>query len=276
MMKSRIFIGVLMSVLVVFSCRKKTAEDKRPRMPISVQTREFDVADEIPEDAQKQKDSIVVIPVQHASFIMTLNQETIYVDPIGEAADYTDFEKPDIVLLTDIHADHFLPEVLSAVMDSTTTLIMPQAVYDKSPDSLRVAAKILKNGEETDFSGIHIKALPMYNLGAEAQKFHPQGRGNGYLLEADGKRIYISGDTEDIPEMRALKDIDLAFICMNLPYTMTVDQAVDAVLEFKPKKVYPYHYRGSEGFSDVDRFKKEVEDKNPNIQVEVLNWYPKN
>ena len=116
----------------------------------------------------------------------------------------------------------------------------------------------------------------MYNLGAEAQKFHPQGRGNGYLLEADGKRIYISGDTEDIPEMRALKDIDLAFICMNLPYTMTVDQAVDAVLEFKPKKVYPYHYRGSEGFSDVDRFKKEVEDKNPNIQVEVLNWYPKN
>ena len=103
-------------------------------------------------------------------------------------------------------------------------------------------------------------------------RFHPKGRGNGYVLELGGKRIYVSGDTEDIEEMRQLKGIDIAFVCMNLPFTMTVEQAADAVLAFKPKIVYPYHYRGRGGFSDVEKFKQIVA-REPSIDVRLLDWY---
>lgn len=111
----------------------------------------------------------------------------------------------------------------------------------------------------------------MYNLREEALEFHPKGRGNGYIVELGGQRIYISGDTEDIPEMRQLTDIDIAFVCMNLPYTMTVESAASVVLDFKPKKVYPYHYKGTEGFSDVEKFKSMVTERNKDIEVVQLD-----
>ena len=114
----------------------------------------------------------------------------------------------------------------------------------------------------------------MYNLRKEALKFHQKGRGNGYVLNLGNQRVYFSGDTEDIPEMRALQDIDLAFVCMNLPYTMTVESAADAVLEFKPTKVYPYHYRGRPDVSDVSRFMELVKKGDPAIEVIQLDWYP--
>ena len=113
----------------------------------------------------------------------------------------------------------------------------------------------------------------MYNLREEALKFHQKGRGNGYVLTLGEERVYISGDTEDIPEMRQLKNIDKAFVCMNLPYTMTVESAASAVLDFKPKQVYPYHYRGTEGLSDVNKFKSIVNTGNAEIDVVQLNWY---
>jgi L-ascorbate metabolism protein UlaG (beta-lactamase superfamily) len=113
----------------------------------------------------------------------------------------------------------------------------------------------------------------MYNLREEALQFHKKGRGNGYVIELAGQRIYISGDTEDIPEMRKLQEIDKAFVCMNLPYTMPVESAADAVLDFKPKKVYPYHYRGQGGLSDVQKFKTLVNTGNSDIEVIQLNWY---
>ena len=112
----------------------------------------------------------------------------------------------------------------------------------------------------------------MYNLTEERKNFHTKGRGNGYVVTLGGKRVYVSGDTEDIPEMRALKDIDAAFVCMNLPYTMDVDHAADAVLAFKPKIVYPYHYRGKEGMSDVEKFKTLVS-KEKAVEVRLLKWY---
>ncbi len=114
----------------------------------------------------------------------------------------------------------------------------------------------------------------MYNLREEALKFHEKGRGNGYILEQKDERVYISGDTEDIPEMRQLQHIDRAFVCMNLPYTMPVEKAAEAVLDFKPTLVYPYHYRGSEGPSDVDKFRQLVHKGNPEIGVIQLDWYP--
>jgi L-ascorbate metabolism protein UlaG (beta-lactamase superfamily) len=115
----------------------------------------------------------------------------------------------------------------------------------------------------------------MYNLPENSDSRHTKGRGNGYVINFGGKNVYISGDTEDIPEMRHLKNIDVAFVCMNLPYTMDVNQAANAVLEFKPKIVYPYHYRGQEGLSDVSAFKKLVNDGNKSIEVRLVNWYPK-
>jgi L-ascorbate metabolism protein UlaG (beta-lactamase superfamily) len=114
--------------------------------------------------------------------------------------------------------------------------------------------------------GVKIEAVPMYNLTAARLRFHNKGRGNGYVMTFGGKRVYVSGDTEDIPEMRALKNIDAAFVCMNLPYTMTPEQAADAVREFKPKVVYPYHYRGS----DTAQFKKLVGDAS---EVRLRDWY---
>lgn len=273
--KSQLFIFTLVCLILFSSCREKTAEDKTSRTPVLSKTHKYESEGELAAEIGREKgDSISVIPVQHASFLMELNGKTLYVDPIGEAVDYEGYEKPDLVLITDIHADHFLPKTLTAITDTTTILIMPEAVYKESPKSLQEQAQVIENGEQTEYSGIAITAVPMYNLRAEAQQFHPKGRGNGYLLEANGQRIYISGDTEDIPEMRALTDIDLAFVCMNLPYTMKIDQAVDAVLDFKPRKVYPYHYRGDEGLSDVDRFKSEVEERDTAITVQLLDWYP--
>jgi L-ascorbate metabolism protein UlaG (beta-lactamase superfamily) len=122
--------------------------------------------------------------------------------------------------------------------------------------------------------GVSVVAIPMYNLSEGTKTMHTKGRGNGYILGIGGKQLYISGDTQGIPEMRSLKDIDIAFVCMNLPYTMDVAEAADAVLAFKPKIVYPYHYRGQNGLSDVNSFKSLVEKGNKNIEVRLRNWYP--
>ena len=137
-----------------------------------------------------------------------------------------------------------------------------------TPD-LRKGATVMANGQTGELLGVKIEAIPMYNLTAERLKFHNKGRGNGYVVTLGGKRIYLSGDTEDIPEMRALKNIDVAFVCMNLPYTMTVEQAARAVRAFKPRIVYPYHYRGS----DINKFKTLV-GTDVGVEVRLREWYP--
>ena len=142
------------------------------------------------------------------------------------------------------------------------------------PVRLQAKCSLIANGEEVELDNVLIKGIPMYNLPESPDAFHPKGRGNGYELTMGGERIYISGDTQGIPEMRALKNIDVAFVCMNLPYTMDVDEAADAVVAFKPKVVYPYHYRGTDGFSDVKKFKALVQAKDPAIEVRLVDWYP--
>ena len=198
---------------------------------------------------------------------------TIYADPSG-ADNYKDLTPPDIILITDIHGDHFDVKTIDAIKKESTLLIVPQVVADKLPDADKAHLVILKNGDQTTQSGISISAIPMYNLPESPTAMHTKGRGDGYVLDIGGKLIYISGDTQGIPEMRSLKNIDIAFICMNLPYTMDIKEAADAVLEFKPKIVYPYHYRGKDGLSDVNTFKSLVEAGNKNIEVRLRNWYP--
>ena len=154
----------------------------------------------------------------------------------------------------------------------TTRVLAPTTVAEKLGSDVPGELTILANGETFERDGIRIDAVPAYNLTEERLGFHPQGRDNGYVVTIGGKRIYIAGDTEDIPEMRELDDIDVAFVCMNLPYTMTVEDAADAVLEFKPKIVYPYHYQGKGGMSDLDTF-TELVSANPEIEVRLLQWY---
>ncbi|HEV2479983.1 MAG TPA: MBL fold metallo-hydrolase [Puia sp.] len=218
---------------------------------------------------------LTIQPQVHATLELSLPDLTIYADPTGGAANYTGLKAPDLILITDIHGDHFDPKTLAEVSTASTTIVAPKAVADKFTGDIRGKVVVLANGGTTTQSGIRIEAIPMYNLPADAANpFHPKGRGNGYVLTIGGKRVYISGDTQGIPEMRALKNIDVAFVCMNLPYTMDVDEAADAVLAFKPKIVYPFHYRGTKGLSDVNAFKTKVEAGDRNIDVRLRNWYP--
>jgi L-ascorbate metabolism protein UlaG (beta-lactamase superfamily) len=214
-----------------------------------------------------------VIPIEHATMVLTYGDAVIYIDPVGGASLFDQMEKPDYILITDIHGDHMDAQTLKDLDLTEVTVVAPRAVIDKLPELKTKELIVMNNGETRQLAGITIEAIPMYNLRKEALKYHEKGRGNGYVLTLGMERIYISGDTEDIPEMRNLKNIDIAFVCMNLPYTMTVESAARAVLEFKPKKVYPYHYRGTEGMSDVDNFKKLVNTGNTDIEIVQLNWY---
>ncbi|MFT6795550.1 MAG: L-ascorbate metabolism protein UlaG (beta-lactamase superfamily) [Maribacter sp.] len=237
---------------------------------------EIDLASEAPsiEENKSQTSDILITPIEHATTVLEWNNITIYIDPVGGASAFEGQKKPDLILITDIHGDHFSLETLEALDTSKAKIMVPQVVADKIPDVFTPQLDVLNNGESKERFGIYIDAIPMYNLRKEALKFHEKGRGNGYVLNIGGKRLYFSGDTEDIPEMRALKNIDKAFICMNLPYTMTPESAADAVLEFSPKQVYPYHYRGNPDVSDVSKFKELIQKGNSEIEVIQLDWYP--
>ncbi|OGF74118.1 MBL fold metallo-hydrolase [Candidatus Giovannonibacteria bacterium RIFCSPHIGHO2_02_43_16] len=217
---------------------------------------------------------VTIHPISHATAILKWGGEIIYTDPVGGASAFEGQRKPTLILITDIHWDHLSAETLAAILPKDASLIAPKAVVDILPEALAARAKIMVNGEKIEQNGFNIEAIPMYNIPEKVDSFHTKGRGNGYVVERDGFRVYIAGDTSDIPEMRALKDIDIALIPMNLPYTMDVEEASRAVLAFAPKQVYPYHYRGPDGLSDIQKFKELVESGNPNIEVILLNWYP--
>lgn len=220
------------------------------------------------------KSDIEIVPIEHATMALKWGSKVIITDPVGSTTLFAAQPAPDIVLVTDIHQDHFNVETLKAVLKEKTVLIAPKAVADLIKEKLPGTLVVMKNGEVRDVAGISVEAIPMYNLPEKADAFHTKGRGNGYVLEAQGKRVYISGDTSGIPEMRALKNIDIAFVCMNLPYTMSIEEAAEAVLAFKPKEVIPYHYRGTSGLSDTKKFKALVNAGDPNINVNLLNFYP--
>ena len=214
------------------------------------------------------KGDLEVHPVRHGTVVFKWNGKTVFVDPVGGAAPFKSHGTPDLVLVTDIHGDHFNKDTLTEIVRDKTIVITPEAVAALAPEGLQKKITILANGGSVEKLGVKIDAVPMYNLTPARLRFHNKGRGNGYVMTFGGKRVYVSGDTEDIPEMRALKKIDAAFVCMNLPYTMTPEQAADAVREFKPKVVYPYHYRGS----DTAKFKKLVADAS---EVRLRDWYKK-
>jgi L-ascorbate metabolism protein UlaG (beta-lactamase superfamily) len=228
-----------------------------------------------PDVIKTKNGPLVIQPITHGSVVLQYNGKTIYVDPYGGAELYHGLAKPDLILITDIHGDHMDKKTLDALETSGATFIVPQAVSDQLSEKYKNQAKVLENGKCITEMNIQVKAIPMYNLPESPESRHTKGRGNGYIINLGGKQIYLSGDTEDIKEMRELKNIDVAFVSMNLPYTMDINQAASAVLDFKPKIIYPYHYRGTDGLSDIAAFKKMVNDKNKKIEVRLRDWYPK-
>jgi L-ascorbate metabolism protein UlaG (beta-lactamase superfamily) len=262
------WIPILFLAVFISGC-KNTSEEKISETDLAEPVVTLDGGE------AAEENGFIISPVEHASMVLNWDGTIIYVDPVGGKELFSNYSAPDMVLVTDIHGDHFDIPTLDAIVADKTVVFAPKAVFEKMSENLQNKTNVINNGDKVEDFEMVIEAIPMYNLRPEALKFHEKGRGNGYVLERNGKRIYISGDTEDIPEMRNLKNIDIAFVCMNLPYTMTVEKAAEAVLAFKPKTVYPYHYRGENGFSDVAKFKSLVEADNPNIKVTQLDWYPK-
>ena len=209
---------------------------------------------------------VKITPIYHASTLIEAGGKTIYIDP-AKPAKLSGLPKADLILITHIHPDHMDPELIKEISKADTEILAPPTVVQTV-----TSAKPMSNGETKTWQGWTIEAVPAYNLKrgpAAGQLFHPKGRDNGYVLSYGGKRFYFSADTEGIPEMRALKNIDVAFVCMNLPYTMPPEEAAEAVKAFHPKIVIPYHYRGS----DLSVFKKGLE--GTGIEVRLLEWYPK-
>jgi len=213
-----------------------------------------------------EQGDLIVYPINHATFVLAWDGKAVYVDPVGGGDRFDGLPRPDLVLITDIHGDHLDAETLQAIVGGETRIVAPQAVASELPEGLKSRLTVLANGETTTTIGIPVEAVPMYNVTEDRLKFHTKGRGNGYVITLGGKRVYISGDTEDVQEMRSLKNIDVAFVCFNLPYTMTEEQAASAVREFKPHIVYPYHFRGS----DVEKFARLVGNAS---EVRILEWY---
>lgn len=227
----------------------------------SLLTGSLAAADSFATDKFKTKDGgeLEITFIKHGSLMLTYNGHHIQVDPVSDYADYSTFPKADVILITHEHGDHLDPKAISALEKTGTILIANEA-------SQKILGKgiSMKNGDQsqpTDY--LTLQAVPAYNTTPGKEKYHPRHRDNGYILTLGGTRIYIAGDTEDIPEMKELKNIDIAFLPVNQPYTMTVPQAVHAAEMFSPKLVYPYHY----GETKIDEMKEQL--KNSPIEVRI-------
>ena len=217
-----------------------------------------------PEEFATSQGAVQIVPIQHASLMLKAAGKVMYVDPAQGS--YDGLPQADYILITDIHGDHMAPAVVGKLKKASTVIVTPKAAADKFPGAI-----VMANGDTKTIGEFQVSAIPMYNLkpAPDGQLYHEKGRGNGYIVAYGGKRFYFAGDTEGIPEMRALKNIDVAFIPMNLPYTMTPGDAADAVRAFHPAVVYPYHYRGQ----DTTVFAKALE--GTGIDVRLRDWYGK-
>jgi len=195
----------------------------------------------IEEDVFKtSKGDLKVSCIGHATLMLTWAGKVIHVDPVGQYADYAGLPKADLVLVTHEHFDHLDPKAIGLIKKPETEIICPKKSAVKVPGAI-----VMGNGESRTVQGVGIEAVAAYNIvhmRGPGSPFHPKGDGNGYVLTLGDKRVYIAGDTENTPEMKALKNIEIAFLPMNLPFTMSPEMVADAAKAFKPKILYPYHY----------------------------------
>lgn len=214
-----------------------------------------------PEEFSTSSGTLQLTPIQHASLMIKAGGKVMYIDPAQGS--YEGLPQADYILITDIHGDHMAPALVAKLKKADTVILAPKAVAAQVP-----GCTVISNGETQSLGSFKIEAIAMYNLKPGGP--HEKGRGNGYVLTYGGKRFYFSGDTEGTPEMKALKNIDVAFVCMNLPYTMTPEAAAEAVRAFHPAIVYPYHYSKEE---NAQAFAKAMEGSG--VDVRLRNWYPK-
>jgi len=201
-----------------------------------------------------EKGDIIITFIGHGTLMLEYNKTILHIDPWSRLADYSTLPKADIVLITHGHRDHFDTTAIAAVRKPETQVVLTPEVY-----SILGKGIVMGNGDRKEVSGIVIDAVPAYNITPGRENFHPKGRDNGYIVWLGGKRVYIAGDTENIPEMAAIRGVDIAFLPMNQPFTMTPEQIVATARVLRPKILYPYHY----GETDVSRLKslmKEVKD----------------
>ncbi len=209
---------------------------------------------------------VIIHPHQHAAIIFEWNGLFIHVDPKSDVFSYSGQPRASLVLITHSHSDHFNTGTIDLVRSNSAPILCPQAVYNALTAAQKTVATVLANGNATNVLGIDIAAVPAYD------SYHPLGTGNGYLLTIGGRRLYVAGDTGDVPELRGMTNIDVAFVPINLPYTMSLSNAVSAVREFKPKVVYPYHFSPSTPPTDVNAFKQQV-GADLGIEVRLRKWY---
>jgi L-ascorbate metabolism protein UlaG (beta-lactamase superfamily) len=193
--------------------------------------------------------------IKHATLMFNYDGKVIHVDPVGQYADYSQMPKADLILVTHHHGDHLDPEAIEKIRKDNTVVICTETCAEKIDN-----ATVMNNDDSMEVMGIEIKAVPAYNIVHKRNSgdpYHPKGVGNGYVLTMGGKKVYIAGDTENIPEMKNLPGIDIAFLPMNLPYTMTPEMVADAVEMIHPKVLYPYHY----GDTDVNKLLELLKDK---------------
>jgi len=200
--------------------------------------------------------------IGHGSLMFTFGGKVIHVDPVSKEADYTKLPKADLILLTHQHGDHLDAKALDILRTGKTDLVMTELCAKQVKGGM-----VMRNGEVKNVGGLKIEAVPAYNLvhmRSAGTPFHPQGEGNGYVITFGDKRVYVSGDTENIPEVKKLEKIDVAFLPMNLPYTMTPEMVADAAKAFKPRILYPYHF----GETDTSKLLGLLKD-NKEIEVRI-------
>lgn len=191
----------------------------------------------------------------HSTLIFTFCDMIIHVDPVGQYGNYDLLPKADLILVTHEHGDHLDPEAINKIRTEKTEIVLTEKCAEKIDGGI-----IMKNGDVKTVQGLKIEAVPAYNIVHMRRgniPFHPKGVGNGYVITFSNERVYIAGDTENIPEMKSLKDIDIAFLPMNLPYTMTPEMVVKAAKSFMPKILYPYHYGKTDPMKLVELLKEE-------------------
>ena len=241
------------------------AAEEPPAESPAEQTEEVPPPSEAPAASSDTVGEVQITPLYHATLRLEHGGKVVWVDPWTKAD--LSGPKADIVLITDVHQDHLDPDAIEKVSKDGTVVVGPTAIGEKVQPDVTIA-----NGETKEVQGIGITGVPMYNLqrGPEPGKvFHEKGRGNGYVLAMGGQRIYVAGDTECTPEMKALEGIDVAFVPMNLPYTMTPEEAAECIEAFAPKVLYPYHY----GDSNLDALQTRLED-DKGIELRRREWYP--
>jgi len=200
--------------------------------------------------------------IGHGTLMMELNGKVIHIDPVSMFADYTTLSKADLVLITHEHGDHLDPKTLDIIKKSDTRIVLTKTCNEKYKGT-----DVMENGDTKVFGDITVEAVPAYNIEhkrPDGVPFHPKGQGNGYIITFGNKKVYVAGDTENIPEMANLKDIDIAFLPVNLPYTMTPEMCANAARMFRPKILYPYHF----GETDTSELVKLLKD-DPEIEVRI-------